>query len=83
MRPQQWQPPVVLSPVERAIVKRVHRAKVFVFLRHERHVLFAAAFQEERAALLYADHPKGHPPIPPSWRWRRCCKPTRASPMTR
>src|SRR5258708_8529007 len=66
MRPQQWQPPVVLSPVESAIVKRVHRAKLFVFLRQERHVLFAAAFQEELAALLYADRPKGHPPIPPA-----------------
>jgi transposase len=66
MRPQQWQPPVALSPVETAIVKRVHRAKLFVFLREERHVRFSAAFQEELAQLLYDDHPKGHPPIPPA-----------------
>jgi hypothetical protein len=66
MRPPLWQPPVALSEVETAIIKRVHRAKLFVFLRQERHVLFSAAFQEELAALLYADHPKGHPPIPPA-----------------
>jgi Transposase domain (DUF772) len=66
MRPQQWQPPVALSPVETAIVKRVRRAKLFVFLREERHVLFSAAFQEELAQLVYDDHPQGHPPIPPA-----------------
>jgi hypothetical protein len=66
MRPPLWQPPVALSVVEASIVKRIHRAKLFVFLREQRHVLFSEAFQEELAALLYADHPKGHPPIPPA-----------------
>ena len=66
MRPQVWQPPVALSALETGIVKRVHRAKLFVFLRAQRHMLFSAAFQEELAALLYEDHPKGHPPLPPA-----------------
>jgi transposase len=43
MRPQVWQRPVALSAVETAMVQRVHRAKLFVFLREERHVLFSAA----------------------------------------
>jgi hypothetical protein len=46
MRPQLWQPPVALSAVEASIVQRVHRAKLFVFLREQRHVLFSVAFQE-------------------------------------
>jgi hypothetical protein len=66
MRPPLWQPPVTLSVGEASIVKCIHRAKLFVFLREQRHVLFSAAFQEELAALLYADRPKGHPPIPPA-----------------
>ncbi len=84
MRPQQWQPPVALSPEETAIVRRVHRAKLFVFLREERHVLFSAAFQEELARRSMPTRPKGIRRFrPPNWRWRRSCKPTRASPMMR
>lgn len=66
MRPQLWHPPVALSPAEAAIVQRIHRAKLFVFLRTQRHVLFSPAFQAELAATLYANKPKGHPPIPPA-----------------
>jgi transposase len=66
MRPQLWQPPVALSAAEAAIVRLVHRAKLFVFLREQRHVLCSVAFQEELAALWYADRPKGRPPIPPA-----------------
>jgi Transposase domain (DUF772) len=66
MRPTLWQPPIVLSPEETAIVRRVHRAKLFVFLRLQRHVLFSDPFQEELATALYDDKPKGHPPIPPA-----------------
>jgi transposase-like protein DUF772 len=65
MRPLFWQPPVDLSPAEQTIVKRVRRAKLFVFLRHHRHALFSAAFQQELAT-LYQDAPQGHPPIPPA-----------------
>ena len=45
------------------LVPCVHRAKLFVVLRLARLVLFSKAFQAELAALLYEDHPKGHPPI--------------------
>jgi transposase len=66
MRPSRWQPSIALSPEETAIVARVHRAKLFVFLRQQRHVLFSEEFQQEVATTLYDDKPKGHPPIPPA-----------------
>src|SRR5215831_21293024 len=66
MRPRLWQPPVALSPAEAAIVRRIQRAKLFTFLRQQRHVLFSPDFQGELATALYADHPKGQPPIPPA-----------------
>jgi Transposase DDE domain/Transposase domain (DUF772) len=66
MRPQLWQPPVAVRPEEASIMRRIHRAKLFIFLREQRHVLFSADFQEELGVLLYADTPKGHPPIPPA-----------------
>lgn len=65
MRPAIWQPPIVLSPAEQAIVRRVRRAKLFVFLREQRHVLLDVPFQEELAT-LYADLAKGHPPVSPA-----------------
>lgn len=66
MRPRLWQPPIALAPEEAAIVARIHRAKLFVFLRQQRHLLFSPAFQEELGALLYADRAVGHPPLPPA-----------------
>jgi hypothetical protein len=65
MRPPLWQPPVDLLPAEQTIMKRIKRAKLFVFLRQHRHTLFAAAFQDELAT-IYADAPQGQPPIPPA-----------------
>jgi hypothetical protein len=65
MRPPPWHPPVELSPVEQAIVKRIRRAKLFVFVREQRHELFDAAFQEELGR-LYQDSRRGHPPVPPA-----------------
>src|SRR3954468_12693087 len=65
MRPPLWQPPVPLSPQEAAIVRRVRRAKLFVWLREHRHEVFDAAFQEELAA-LYKESAHGQPPIPPA-----------------
>lgn len=38
---------------------------LFTFLRQVRHELFDEAFQKELAQ-LYADKPKGHPPVPPA-----------------
>src|SRR5262245_49301245 len=65
MRPPLWHPPVELSAAEHAIIKRIRRAKLFVFLRHHRHTLFTEPFQRELAT-LYKDQPQGHPPVPPA-----------------
>ncbi len=65
MRPSSWQPPVEPSAAEEAILKRIRRAKLFVFLRQHRHELFDEAFQEELAG-LYQDSALGQPPIPPA-----------------
>src|SRR5262245_40189130 len=65
MRPPLWQPSVDLSPVEQTIMKRIKRAKLFVFLRQHRHTLFDATFQDELAT-IYRDAPQGQPPIPPA-----------------
>ncbi len=60
MRPSFWQPPVDPSAEDQAIIKRIRRAKLFVFLRQHRHELFDEAFQEELAQ-LYEDSPLGQP----------------------
>ncbi len=65
MRPQLWNIPVDLSPQEQKIVSRIKRAKLFIFLREIRHLLFDEAFQKELAS-MYAESPKGHPPVPPA-----------------
>jgi IS5 family transposase len=65
MRPALWHPPVALSPAEQGIVKRIRRAKLFVFLRRQRQAIFTDAFQAELAR-VYKDSPLGQPPIPPA-----------------
>jgi transposase len=60
-----WRPPVEPSLAERAVIKAVRRAKLFVFLREHRHELFDEQFQAELAE-AYADSPKGQPPVPPA-----------------
>src|SRR5215813_6338477 len=65
MRPPLWHPPIELSTAEHAIIKRIRRAKLFVFLRQHRHTLFADPFQQELAT-LYKDQAQGHPPVPPA-----------------
>ena len=65
MRPGPWQPPVALSDAEQAIVARIRRAKLFIYLRERRHELFDAAFQEELAA-TYLESDTGQPPVPPA-----------------
>ncbi len=65
MRPQNWNPPIELSALEQSIVKRIKRAKLFTFLRQHRHQLFDEEFQEQLSK-LYADSPKGHPPVAPA-----------------
>jgi hypothetical protein len=65
MQPSLWQPSVDLSVQEEQIVKRIRRAKLFVFLRHHRHELFDEAFQRELAG-LYRSSERGQPPIAPA-----------------
>ncbi len=36
MRPPQWHPPIKLSNKEKKVVKRIRRAKLFIFLREVR-----------------------------------------------
>ena len=65
MRPSLWHPPVDLSPAEQGIVKRIRRAKLFVFLRRQRRAIFTDAFQAELAQ-VYKDSLLGQPPLPPA-----------------
>jgi transposase len=65
MKPPRWQPPVETSPAEDTIIKRIKRAKLFVFLRRHRHTIFTPAFQDELAG-LYKNSSVGHPPVPPA-----------------
>jgi hypothetical protein len=65
MRPGQWEPPIEVSATEQVIVKRIRRAKLFIFLRQHRHEVFDAAFQEELAS-LYQDSLRGQPPVAPA-----------------
>ena len=65
VRPALWQPPIEPSPAELSILKRIRRAKLFIFLRHHRHALFSDDFQHELTT-LYKDAPQGHPPVPPA-----------------
>ena len=65
MRPVQWEPPIELSASEQVIMKRIRRAKLFIFLREHRHEVVDTAFQEELAS-LYQDSLRGQPPVAPA-----------------
>jgi Transposase domain (DUF772)/Transposase DDE domain len=65
MQPSLWQPPLEPSPTEQAIMKRIRRAKLFVFLREQRHLLLNETFQLELSG-LYRDSKRGQPPISPA-----------------
>ena len=65
MRPSTWQPPVETSAAENKIIKRIKRAKLFIFLRRHRHQIFTPEFQVELAG-IYKDAPQGQPPVPPA-----------------
>jgi transposase len=56
---------VPASPAEQAVLARIKHARLFVFLRQQRHTLFSDAFQAE-LALLYRDSRRGQPPVPPA-----------------
>src|SRR5258708_17590729 len=65
MRPTTWRPAVELSETERTIVKKVRRAKLFVWLREHRHELFDEEFQAKLAA-AYPEGSLGQPPVAPA-----------------
>jgi Transposase DDE domain/Transposase domain (DUF772) len=65
MQPPLWQPPIELSKQEEQIVKRIRKAKLFVFLRQHRHELLDEAFQQELAS-LYRPAERGQPPVAPA-----------------
>jgi hypothetical protein len=65
MQPPPWQPPVEFSEQEEQIVKKIRKAKLFVFLRQHRHELFDEAFQQELAK-LYQKAERGQPPVAPA-----------------
>jgi hypothetical protein len=60
-----WNPPVALSQQEEQIVKKIRKAKLFIFLRQHRHELFDEAFQQELAS-LYRKAERGQPPVAPA-----------------
>ncbi len=65
MRPPYWNPSIELSETEQIIIKRIKRAKLFTFIRHNRHHLFNQEFQDELAS-LFKDSTVGHCPVPPA-----------------
>ncbi len=65
MKPTLWQPSTALSTKEEQVLKRMKKAKLFVFLRKQRHEIFDEAFQNELATLSQ-DSKRGHPPIAPA-----------------
>src|SRR5713226_9365111 len=65
MQPLRWQPPVEFSIQEEQIVRRIRKAKLFVFLRQYGHILFDEPFQEELAN-LYQKQARGRPPAAPA-----------------
>jgi hypothetical protein len=60
-----WQPPVACSRLEREVIKRIKRARLFVWLREHRHELLDEDLQAALAQ-MYQDRPVGQPPVPPA-----------------
>lgn len=65
MRPPVWNPPIELSAKEQKVVSRIRKAKLFIFLRQERHQLFDEQFQTQLAT-LFKDSSMGKCPVSPA-----------------
>jgi len=65
MRPQIWHPPIEPSSKERKVMELVKRAKLFVFLRENRHEIFDESFQKELSE-TYRESRLGRPPVEPA-----------------
>jgi hypothetical protein len=63
MRPPSWCPPIEPTPEEQAVLRRIKRAKLFAFLREQRHEIFDEEFQAQLAT-IYRDSTHGRPPVP-------------------
>ncbi len=65
MRPPYWNPPIELSQAEQSIISRIKKAKLFIFLRHNRYHLFDEEFQAE-LTIMFKDSTVGYCPVPPA-----------------
>lgn len=65
MRPPYWNPPIELSEAEQVIISGIKKAKLFIFLRHNRHHLFNEEFQTTLAT-MFKDSTVGQCPVPPA-----------------
>lgn len=62
--PRYWECPEALTKKEERICKKLKTCgKLFVFLREKRHLIFSDDMNQKLMA-MYADHPKGKPPVP-------------------
>jgi hypothetical protein len=83
MRPPLGQPPIELSPAEHAIIKRIRRAKLFVFLRHIVTRYLTTPFSKNWRRSIGIPLKAIRRFHPPHWRWPRCSKPIAGCLMTR
>ena len=65
MRPQNWAPPIELSEAEAKIMAKIRKAKLFIWLRKNRHHLFDEELQAELAQ-IYKNSTVGLSPVPPA-----------------
>ncbi len=65
MRPQNWAPPIELSKAEAKIMAKIRQAKLFIWLRKNRHLLFDEELQAELAK-IYKNSTGGLSPVPPA-----------------
>ena len=65
MRPPTWNPPLELSEVEAKILRKIRKAKLFIWLRENRHLVIDEKFQSELGK-IYKDSTVGLSPVPPA-----------------
>ncbi|KAB8315836.1 IS1182 family transposase [Tolypothrix campylonemoides VB511288] len=65
MRPPYWNPQIELSQAEQSIISKIKKAKLFIFLRHNRHHLFDEEFQAE-LTIMFKDSTVGYCPVSPA-----------------
>jgi hypothetical protein len=76
MRPPIWPPPLARSPAAHALVSRIRRAKLFLFLRHIHHRYARRPVRRSRPPYAVTG-PQTSPRCPRlTWRWCPCCKRT-------